>query len=151
VPRFKFRAQAALDLRVREHDAALRELARAEAEQQQAEGRLNEAMRALGDAKRTADEVARTVRSAADLHWHRMWILRLDHERASRVSTLDAQKAAVADARAACLEAQRRRESLERFREKAYTAHLAGEAAVERKSLDELATQRFATKAEIET
>jgi flagellar export protein FliJ len=146
MPRFRFRAQAALDLRVREHDATLRVLAHAEAEQQRARGRLEAADRTLSDAKCTADEAVRTATSASDLHWYRFWIVRLDRERTAFRVALEMHDAAVATARTATLAARQRRESLERFREKGQAAHLAVEAATERKLIDELATRRFATR-----
>ena len=149
MPTFRFRAQAALDLRVREHDAALRELARAETEQQQARTRLESAERTLDEARRTADDAVRTATGVADLHWYPFWIVRLDRERAELATALDAHDTIVATAREACLAARQRRESLERFREKAQAAHRAAEAALERKVIDELATRRFAVRQEI--
>lgn len=146
--RFRFRAQAALDLRVREHETALRELAHAESEQQRATARVDAAARTLDEARRTADAAMRTATSAADLQWYRFWIVRLDHERAMCVAALETQNEMVAAARIACLAARQRRESLERFRDKSQAAYLAAEADTERKLIDELATRRFAAKAE---
>jgi len=145
---FRFRAQAALDLRVREHEASLRELAHAESEQQRAMAGVEAATRTLDEAKRTADAAMRTATSASDLQWYRFWIIRLDRERALCVAALEKQNEVVAAARSACLAARQRRESLERFRDKAQTAHLDAEAANERKLIDELATRRFAAKGE---
>jgi flagellar export protein FliJ len=148
VARFRFRAQAALDLRVREHEAALRELARAESEQQRADAQLQLAARTLEEGKRTADAAVRTATSAADLQWYRFWIVRLDRERGVCAAAVQRQSEVVAAARSACLAARQRRESLERFRDKAQAASLEAEAATERKLIDELATRRFAVKAE---
>ena len=53
---------------------------------------------------------------------------------------------ALAQARAACLQARQRCEALERLREKSYAAYLAGVAAAEKKIIDELATQRYALR-----
>ena len=141
---FRFRAQPALDLRRREHDAAQRELARADAERQRARDRLEASEGTLTAARREADAAAATAGAGGDHEWYRFWILRLEQERAACVIDLQQRDAAVAAARAASLEARRRREALERFREKALTAHVAGEAARERKAIDELATQRYA-------
>ena len=143
---FRFRAQPALELRRREHDAAQRELARADAERLRARQRLELAEEAFAEAQREADTAARTEGTGTDHEWYRFWIVRLDRERAARKAELETHDAALAAARTACLTARQRREALERFRDKAFTAHRALEAAVERRAIDELATQRHARR-----
>lgn len=144
MPTFRFRAQAALDLRQRELDAAQRELARAERDLAVARQRLADA-----DAthRRAADDAAVKMRepsSVTELHWYRSWILRLDHERSACAATVAARELAVASAVNACVHAKRRCESLERLRDKARQTHDAAEASAERKLIDELATRRHA-------
>jgi flagellar export protein FliJ len=144
VPRFRFRAQAALDLRRRELDAAQRELARAERDRDAARRRLADAD---ASRQRAADEAAgkmRGVTQASELQWYQSWILRLDHERRTYAAMLTAREAAVSVAAQACIYAKRRCESLERLREKGLAAHDGAEAAAERKLIDELATRRYA-------
>jgi flagellar export protein FliJ len=143
---FKFRAQPALDLRRREYEAAQRVLARADAERQHAHTRLEAAERAGAQARREADETARTPDAARDREWYRFWIVRLDRERETAAATLAQHDELVAAARSACLQARQRCEALERFRDKAHSAYLAGLAAEERKIIDDLATQRFALR-----
>jgi flagellar export protein FliJ len=142
--RFKFRAQAALDLRTRELEAAQRELARAEADRDLARRRVGEAAEAVAQARTTAAQAQRTATDCTALQWYRFWILRLDHERKAHEAMLAAREEAVGRAAAACMRARQRRESLARFREKAQLAFEAAEAAAERKLIDELATRRYA-------
>lgn len=144
MPTFRFRAQAALDLRRREHEQSLRELAHAETEQQRARALVEAAECALVEAKRTADSAMRTLTSASELHWYQIWIVRLDRERGGVMAALEARGRDVARAREACARTRQRQESLERFREKALATFHAAEDARERKMIDELATQRYA-------
>jgi flagellar export protein FliJ len=141
---FKFRAQAALDLRARELQEAQRELARAEGDRDLARRRVADAQQALSEARVTASDAQRTATDCAALQWYRFWILRLDHERTAHLATLAAREEAVAKAAAVCQRAQQKKESLRRFREKARAGYEAQEAAAERKLIDELATRRYA-------
>lgn len=149
MPAFRFRAQPALDLRRREHDAAQRALARADAERQRARERVNAADRALMAARRDLDDATRTPGSQHEHEWYRFWIIRLEQERTSLQRTLTACENAVVAARAACLTARQRCEALERFREKAYVAYMTAQAARDRKMIDELATRRFVARRNI--
>ena len=146
MPAFKFRAQPALDLRRREHEAAQRALARADAERQHARGHLDVAERAAVQARHEADAAAGGATSQADREWYRFWIIRLDRERGVAALNLRRHDEALAHARSACLQARQRYEALERLREKAYAAHLAGVMAAEKKIIDDLATQRYALR-----
>jgi flagellar export protein FliJ len=143
VASFRFRAQAALDLRRREYDEAQRILAQAEAERRRAREQLDEAQHALTAARRTADEAAATPGFAADVQWYRFWILRLDQQRAAAASVVGARDAMLAEAHAACLRARVKCKALELFREKALLVYRDAEALAERKTIDELATRRF--------
>jgi len=141
---FKFRAQAALDLRTRELQDAQRQLARAEGDRDGARLRVAEANAALDEARARAGAAQRTVTDCTALQWYQFWILRLSHERTAHDATLAAREEAVRRAAAACMRAQQRREALDRFREKARRGYEAAEAAAERKLIDELATRRYA-------
>lgn len=144
MPVFRFRAQAALDLRRRELEATQRELARTQRDLAAARQRLAGAEAAYRSA---SDETAARMRETAtstELHWYRSWILRLDHERKAGAATVAAREASVASAANACMHAKRRCESLERLRTRAQQTHEAAEAAAERKLIDELATRRHA-------
>jgi flagellar export protein FliJ len=146
MPAFRFRAQAALDLRQRELDAAQRELARTQRDLATARQRLGDAEAAC---RRASDETTARMREPAtstQLHWYQSWILRLDHERKACAATVAARDLAVATAANACMHAKRRCESLERLRTRAQQTHEAAEAAADRKLIDELATRRHAAE-----
>ena len=141
---FTFRAQAALDLRRRELEEAQRQLARAEGDRDLAKQRVSDAAAAVAQARGTAGEAHKQTTTSTDLQWYRFWILRLEHEHTAFAATLATREEAVRRASAACLEARKRRESLEKFRGKARHAYDTEQAALERKLIDELATRRYA-------
>lgn len=141
---FKFRAQAALDLRTRQLQDAQRELARVEGDRDAARLRVTASDAALDEARAQAGAAQRTATDCTALQWYRFWILRLSHERKAHGATLAVKEEAVAKAAAACMRAKQRREALDRFREKARLGYEAQEAAAERKLIDELATRRYA-------
>jgi flagellar export protein FliJ len=147
VTTFKFRAQAALDLRARELAAAQRELARAEGVRDAARQRVTQADAEIVRARLQAAEAQQTATTVSGLEWYRFWILRLVHERTAHAATLAAREEDVARAAAACMRAHQRRESLDRFKEKARDAFDAAQQAAEMKLIDELATRRFAVRA----
>ena len=141
---FRFRAQAARDLRRREYEEAQRQLAEAERDRGVAEGRLHRAAGAVADAQRAARGVQASDGSTHELEWYRSWIDRLVYERHAHTLIVKARTQRAADAASACQRAHQRWEALERFYEKAKRAHEAAESAAERKLIDELATQRYA-------
>jgi flagellar export protein FliJ len=141
---FRFRAQAALDLRLREEERAQQDLARAQADRQAALVRVQAASDAARQAREQVDAASRTARSVNELQWYRFWIVRLDHERNAHAAAVAARVVAVRRAAEKLAEARQRRESLDRFKTKARVAYDAAEADAERKLIDELATRRFA-------
>ena len=141
---FKFRAQAALDLRTRQLQDAQRDLARAESDRDAARLRVDAADAAVDQARTQAAAAQQIATDCTALQWYRFWILRLSHERKAHAAALAAKEEVVARATAACLRAQQRREALDRFREKARLGYQAHEDAAERKLIDELATRRYA-------
>ena len=139
---FRFRAQAAIDLRQREYDEARRVLARASLDL-----RAAEELRTEADAKIIAarEQGTREMRGSIDTgrwQWHQSWILRLEHERAVYATDVAARERDVERASASALRARQRVEALERFRNKARTAWERAMAADEQKQLDVLATLR---------
>jgi flagellar biosynthesis chaperone FliJ len=139
---FRFRAQAAIDLRQREYDEARRVLARASLDL-----RAAEELRTEADARIIAarEQGTREMRGSIDTgrwQWHQSWILRLEHERAVCVTDVAARERDVERASAAALRARHRVEALERFRNKARSAWERVLAADEQKQLDVLATLR---------
>jgi flagellar export protein FliJ len=140
---FRFRAQAALDLRQREYDAARRVLARAETDLRAARHVLAERDAALQDARTQCASAQSTAGTATQLQWYRFWIIRLEQERAAQARVVTAREQDAATAAAACQRARQRLESLERFKEKASAAWQRAALAEEQKELDSLATLRF--------
>jgi flagellar export protein FliJ len=140
---FRFRAQAALDLRRREWQTAQGNLARAEQVREMAARDVEKAALALAEAQNVSAEGARETRTATELQWYRFWMIRLDHERRGAQSLLAARQGDVAKMSAACLHAKQRYESLERLQEKMRRTHERAEADAERKVIDEIATLRF--------
>jgi len=140
---FRFRAQAALELRRREDDAATRVLAQAERQLRQARALLTEVDGRITDARRQLMDGPGGVASLADARWHRSWIVRLDMERRAATERVVAREGAVAAALLARRRTHQRLESLERFREKALDRHEAEGEAAEQKLLDALGTMRY--------
>jgi flagellar export protein FliJ len=141
---FKFRAQAALDLRRREYERTQRQLAETQRDLQLAQSRQQQAAQAVLDASGKAGEAQAEAVPGHQLEWYRFWIARLVHEREAHVALVKAREQRVAEAVMACQRAHQKCEALERFRDKARSAHDAVEAANERKLIDELATRRYA-------
>jgi flagellar biosynthesis chaperone FliJ len=143
---FRFRAQAAVDLRRREFDEARRVLARASIDLRAAEDVRAEAeARLLAARDVAAREQGGEMRGSIDTarwQWHRSWILRLEHERAVCAADVAARERDVSRAAAAAQTARQRLEVLERFREKARRAWEHVAAAEEQKQIDALATLR---------
>jgi flagellar export protein FliJ len=140
---FRFRAQAALDLRRREYQTAQGNLARAEQVRAMAARDVEKAALALAEAQNAAAEQGRQPQTPTELQWYRFWIVRLDHERKSAQSVLAARQNDVAKMSAACQHAKQRCESLERLKEKTRLTFDRDEADAERKVIDEIATLRF--------
>lgn len=140
---FRFRAQAALDLRRRQHDDARRRLADAERAAAAAQQALDEIEAALAAARAQAGELLADPARRHELDWHRRWELRLQQERARRASNLAACRDEADARRAECLRTQQRVDSLERWRDRAAHVYAGRERAAEQKLMDTLATTRF--------
>lgn len=143
--RFRFRAQAALDLRRRQLEAAQRDLAHAQQDRDRARARAEEAAGAVDRARHAATALAAGACSITELQWYRFWILRLDHDRRIAAAALAGRDQEVARATAVCHRAKQRCESLERLRRRGQDTHERDERAAEAKVIDELATSRFTT------
>lgn len=143
---FTFRAQPALERRRREQEQAERELTRAQRDRDAALEDVREADAALDRARAAAARAAQACGSAAEHEWYRFWIARLEHERAARMAVLEMREAALSAAADRARVARQRRESLERFKDKARRAFDQAQAATERRQLDELAHARFAAR-----
>jgi flagellar biosynthesis chaperone FliJ len=139
---FRFRAQAAIDLRQREYDEARRILARASLDLRAAEELRTEAdVRIIAAREQNTREMKGSI-DTARWQWHQSWILRLEHERAVCAADVAARERDVVRASTAALNARQRLEALERFHDKARHAWEHAAAAEEQKQIDALATLR---------
>lgn len=141
---FRFRAQAALDLRQREYDEAARRDAAAQAAERGARAAKVDAEEALAAALRRADGEA--VTGATPHAWHRNWIVGLQHEIARRDRVLQDREMEAADARERARVALRRVRSLEQFRHRQSQAYEAEARRQEQRGLDEFASIRFTAR-----
>jgi len=141
--RFRFRAQAALDLRIREHDVARRALATAEVAHGGALAALDEATLAVAQAGTQAAEAMAAGGQNAQLEWYRSWIVGLRNQRATRAAEVTRRERDLAKARAACITAKQRLDALERLRDEARHAWERAMHAKEQREIDALATMRF--------
>ena len=140
---FRFRAQAALDLRQREYDDARRVLARATLDLRAADEVRTEADARIVAAREQGTREMRGTIDAARWQWHRSWIV---------VSSTSGPMCAAASRHGSVMSRGQRRprrqsapagaKSLERFRDKARLAWEHAVAAEEQKQIDELATLR---------
>lgn len=142
--RFTFRAQAALDLRRREHDSRRRELATAQWEVRTARQQLAEAARMLADARRDAGDTMQRTFDAEALRWHQLWITRLARARGAYEALVADKESACVRAAVACETARQRAEAMERLREKALGAWREAARLYEQREFDALATMRHA-------
>lgn len=140
---FRFRAQAALDLRRREDDQALAALARADAGLRAATTRLRETEARAADARAQCAGLMQQGALTAQYLWYRSWILRLDRERGAAAAAVAARQKEHARAASARARTHQRVEALVRFRDKSEHAWKQRLAAEEQKHLDALATIRF--------
>jgi flagellar export protein FliJ len=141
--RFRFRAQAALDLRIREHDVARRALAAADLAHRGALAALDEATLAVAQAGVQASAAMSTSGAGLQLEWYRSWITGLRNQRATRTAEVTRRERDLTKARAASITAKQRLDALERLRDDARQAWERAMLAKEQREIDALATMRF--------
>jgi flagellar export protein FliJ len=138
---FRFRAAAALDLRLTLEERAKRTLGDARAALERAECALSETRAAL---EATLAEGAAAVHDPGLSLWYRNWIIRQRQELARRRAMV-ADRRAAADAAAARLQAAHRDvRVLERLRDRLQSEWALGERRKEQKELDWLGSVRHA-------
>jgi flagellar export protein FliJ len=140
---FRFRAQAALDLRRKQEDAAAAALALAEAAFRQIA-----AQQAAAGAERQAALEGQLAQQrvgieAGTLEWHWNWIngLAATSERLGR--ELEVRRLAVGHAERAWRDARHRRLVIERMRDRLLRRHQDAQQRKDMKNVDELARLRF--------
>jgi flagellar FliJ protein len=143
---FKFRAEAALDIRRKHDEDAQRALALARAATHAASTVLSCALEHIASANREHAAAWQASGSVDRLIWQRNWMLGLerDVERARQALSerVDEERRAAEIAQHARMQVR----VLERLRERAWCAWQLEARRVEQKAIDELAGLRFAAR-----
>ncbi len=144
---FRFRAEAALDLRKRVEDDARKTLSIAEEQSRQADARVDSAKAAACVAQDTLVSAQHAGISGWQIGWHQSWITRQRLEVNAR--SLDAATSAATVDRAATSvrAAHQQRRTLERLRERMVRRHRTEATRHEQRDLDQLAGVRFSAQA----
>ena len=145
---FRFRAQAALQLRRREHDQALALLARSQAALIAAQHRVEQADSVIREADEQLRTIGQTATSRLQLEWYRSWRLRWRVERDERERQAERQAVHVRDARHRVAFTHKQVGSLERLHDHAFSDWQQAADREERKLIDELATTRYSRRKE---
>ena len=143
---FKFRAQAALELRRRQDEAAQRALAIASAACHMAEERVVLAGTALAEAQRGARDGFRSVTDAHELIWQGNWILGLERDVARTRQVLEDRRIEERRAAEIAQHARMQVRVLERLKDRAFQAWKLEVQRSEQKALDELGSLQFAAR-----
>jgi flagellar export protein FliJ len=145
VRRFHFRPQPALDLRLRQEEAAEQALARAREDLRVATDGFDRAQRAIDDAN--AQRVATwSTGRAVPFEWHRNWIVGLERDVARARSAREERRIEHRRAAELAREARKQVKVLERLKARAVRAWQLDTRRDEQKTLDELASLRFALR-----
>ena len=145
---FRFRAQAALQLRQREHEQALAHLARTQAALTLAQHGVDEAEREIQHADSGLRATLVGTTTAQQLDWYRSWRLRWAAERHRREQQRQAREADVKKAVTTVSATHQRVRSLERLHDLALSAWRRDADREERNTMDALATTRFTRRKE---
>jgi flagellar export protein FliJ len=144
--KFVFRAQAALDLRQKQEDAAKLALAEAQARLQEAELAMMRAEAAVDDGLTRARDTEKEASDPTLAIWYRNWIHRLRREVARAAQILDGRQADAKAAEAKAMEARRAVRVIEKLRDRAWNAHTTRERQEEQKALDLLGVMQYAIR-----
>jgi hypothetical protein len=143
---FRFRAQAALHLRRREHDHALAHLAQTQSVRSVVAREADASDRTLVEADQRLAQALRASGADTPLDWYRSWRLRCAAERERQHRRLGECDADVRAAERTVMETYRRVRSLERLHDLAHTAWQRAALQEEQKTMDALATIKFARR-----
>jgi flagellar export protein FliJ len=136
--RFVFRAEAALHLRRRQEEAALRLRTEAAAAVDRAEQHLTSSEATLAERLRAAAG----VHDPAQREWYRNWIAKQRHDIARAKAMLKDRRTALVAATTRANGARRDVRTLERLRERLFADWQRVERRAEQKELDWLGTMR---------
>ena len=143
--RFQFRPQPALDLRLRQKDAAEEVLARARAEVRTARVALEQASQAI-DAANVQQASTWASGQSVPFEWHRNWMVGLERDVARARAVLEERRIEQRRAAELAREARKHVKVLERLKARALAAWQLDTRRAEQKKLDELASLRFASR-----
>jgi len=145
---FRFRAEAALEMRRREHDRALVVLARAQAAFVAARHGVEAAAKAIEDADRELRQAMQTPDPQLPLGWYRSWRLKVREDHRAAEARRDARDKDVREATAEMSRSRQRVRSLERLRELAFAAWERESRRSDQRTMDALAAVRFSRRDE---
>jgi flagellar export protein FliJ len=146
---FRFRAQVALDLRLKQDEEAQRALGAARQARAAAEHALEREERILADAHvRAAEEEARAW-DASKAVWYRNWMKRQKQAIAAARAAVEARLQDERTAAQHAFEARRRVRALERLRDRVWAAFQVLERRSEQKELDVLGSLRYVARRDV--
>lgn len=145
---FRFRAEAALEMRRREHDRALVMLAHAQAAFVAALEGVEAAQKTVDHADRELQQAMQAPDPQLPLGWYRSWRLKVREDYRAAEARRDARDKDVREATAEVSRSRQRVRSLERLRELALTAWERESRRSDRRTMDALASMRFSRRDE---
>jgi flagellar biosynthesis chaperone FliJ len=140
---FRFRAQAALQLRRREHEQALAALARRQTALTAAQNLVEVADGAIRESETRMAETLKTPTARGQLDWYRSWRVRCRAERDRSEQQRQGREAELLEANRVVSSTYQRVRSLERLHDHALAAWRKAADQEEMKTMDALATMRF--------
>jgi flagellar export protein FliJ len=143
---FRFRPQPALDLRLRQLDAAEQALSRARADVRQAEESVQAAEAAMRAAEAQGANDWQAPNALLRLEWHRNWMVGLERDAARLRQELEARRTVERRAAEIAREARKQVKVLERLKARLLREWQLEARRHEQKALDELASLRFASR-----
>jgi len=146
---FRFRAQAALELRQKQDEDAQRALGDARRATAAAEEIVEREVRALSEAHARACEDEAQASDITRAIWHRNWMRRQQAVIASARALVDARRADQRAAAERAMETRRRLRSLERLRDRMWKAFQTAERRAEQKAFDVLGGLRYVAQRDV--
>jgi flagellar FliJ protein len=149
-PPFRFRLERVRELREHAEDRAREELASSLGAQLRGQAMLQAASDEVHGAHVASREGVQTgAMSAADLYAQQLYVERLERQRSDAELALERASAEVDARRGALVEASRKREALERLKERKRQEHVAHVQRLEGAFLDEIALTSYVRQASL--
>lgn len=143
---FKFRAEAALDIRRKHDEAAQRALALARGARHAASDVLSCALERIESSSRDAAKTWQAAGTIDRLIWQRNWMVGLERDAGRARQALADRETEERRAAEIAQHARMQVRVLERLRERAWRAWQLESRRLEQKAIDELAGLRFAAR-----